>query len=113
MAVASGLPMKIGSVRPSPSVSWSRSTGVFDCRSTRTARRSTRTTYRNVAPDSGLALPPQVLPERLTEQRGSHRLAEGRQLVCPLDGPLPRFGVPLAQERDNDLLDQAHLAVGR
>ena len=43
MAVASGLPMKIGSVRPSPSVSWSRSTGVFDCRSTLTARRSTRT----------------------------------------------------------------------
>ena len=27
----------LGSVRPSPSVSWSRRTGVFDCRSTRTA----------------------------------------------------------------------------
>ena len=43
MAVASGAPMKIGSVRPSPSDSCSRRTGVLDCRSTRTARSRTST----------------------------------------------------------------------
>ena len=49
MAVASGAPMKMGSVRPSPSASVSNRTGVFDCRSTRTALRRTSTmpaTYR-------------------------------------------------------------------
>jgi hypothetical protein len=54
-----------------------------------------------------------MLPEGLAEQRGSHRLAQGRQLVRPLDGPLAGLGVPLAQQRDDDLLDQAHLAVDR
>ena len=49
MAVASGAPMKIGSVRPRPSASVSSSTGVFDCRSTLTALSRTSTmleTYR-------------------------------------------------------------------
>ena len=43
MAAASGVPMKIGRVRPSPSVSCSKRTGVFDCRSTRTALSLTST----------------------------------------------------------------------
>ena len=45
MAVASGVPMKMGRVRPSPSVSCSKSTGVFDWRSTRTARSRTSTMH--------------------------------------------------------------------
>ena len=50
MAVASGAPMKIGSVRPRPSDSWSRRTGVFDCRSTRTARSRTSTMVQTYSP---------------------------------------------------------------
>src|SRR5450756_2541814 len=48
IAVASGAPMKMGRVRPSPSDSWSRSTGVFDWRSTRTARSRTSTMFCNL-----------------------------------------------------------------
>ena len=43
IAAASGVPMKIGSVRPSPSVSCSKRTGVLDCKSTLTARSLTST----------------------------------------------------------------------
>ncbi len=51
--------------------------------------------------------------ERLAEQRGSHGLAERRQLLCPLERPLAGLGVPLAQKRDDDLLNQAHFPVHR
>ena len=45
IAAASGVPMKMGSVRPSPSVSWSNRTGVLDCKSTLTARSLTSTMH--------------------------------------------------------------------
>ncbi len=43
MAVASGAPMKMGSVRPSPSASVRSNTGVLDCKSTLTALSRTST----------------------------------------------------------------------
>ena len=61
MAVASGAPMKMGSVRPSPSDSWRSSTGVFDCRSTRTARSRTSTMARKLTRQRPIcAIGPQV-----------------------------------------------------
>ncbi len=50
MAVASGAPMKIGSVRPRPSASVSSSTGVLDCRSTLTALSRTSTMHETYRP---------------------------------------------------------------
>ena len=46
------------------------------------------------------------------EQRGPQALAQAGQLSRPrLDRPLAGLGVALAQQRGDDLLDQAHLPV--
>src|ERR1700716_1308959 len=64
MAVASGAPMKIGSVRLAPSVSWSRTTGVFDWRSTRTAAKCTSTMPENLAWEELFDMRIRLYPER-------------------------------------------------
>ena len=132
MAVASGAPMKMGSVRPSPSDSCSRSTGVFDCRSTRTARSRTSTMPANLlasrptaisardrdrpdAPAGSRGMSPVSRPSRSCSGAGAARpgaAGPAGSFVRRLDGRGPGPRVPLPDEGEHDLLHESRLPVG-
>ena len=129
MAVASGAPMKMGRVRPSPSDSCSSSTGVLDWRSTRTARSRTSTMPQTYSPETRSAIVGPIagtwpvpapaprsaveqVAEGAPEQGGTQLLAQSRQLVGRLVGPRPGLGIPLPDQGKHDLLDEPRLAVG-
>src|SRR3974390_2550443 len=124
--------MKIGSVRPSPSDSCSRRTGVLDCRSTRTARSRTSTMDQTYSRQGGNAFGggavtgpsgqlreagparsavEQVL-QRRPEERATGLLAEAGDFLRGLDGPRPGVGIALAHERHHQLLDEPRLTGG-
>src|SRR3954469_8105666 len=107
IAVASGPPMKIGSVRCDPSVSLSSTMGAFVGSSTRTPTSSISTIgVEDNRLSAGVTL------QRLAQHRGPEALAETGQLAKVRDGLAACVGVALLHERQHDLLEERGLALG-
>src|SRR5262249_6459535 len=118
IAVASGPPMKIGSVRCSPSVSRSKTIGALVGSSTRTPISSISTIHRTLprwTPELLVATGPLLEGIRLqsiAEHRPAQALAEGGELDQVVHGLAPGSRIALLHERQYDLFEERRFAFG-